>query len=389
MRKNSATIAVKLSSVAPAFVHRKCLLQYEWFWEQLRVFARHCHSGISELRRETTDSESWTLHLRIRFWTFTSRPPEELIRETLSKTSAATAFKIREKRKTVEALVDIDLRGETELPMRVLGDNLLEYCREGGAHHADQATNKALNELRGILESYLVDLLEENLRQYSRTELDVLKFKYAGRICPSQGIIMKYLHLPELPGLSMQFRTQGSPVEEIHGLLVAESAFTMFEELIDESEVRRRVESTFTQLGLASSYPTTEFLCHGLGVFSHLDSRSGKSGKMWLIGGCSPFLYTDSENVMSVLDALTHYVAKQAYWAYFEGECADEIDAVKPLHPVHGYAIDYIKNEERTSFARAARFMTQIIRLNVDRLPMSPYYTSQARDLGLFADKVC
>ena len=92
---------------------------------------------------------------------------------------------------------------------------------------------------------------------------------------------------------------------------------------------------------------------------------------------------------MGVLDALTHYVAKQAYWTYFEGECADDIDTVKPLHPVYGHAIEYINNDERSSFARAARFMTQIIRLNADRLSLSPFYAMQARDLGLHAEKLC
>jgi hypothetical protein len=387
--KQQVLIKLKVSSIAPIIVHRKCLLQYEWFLGHLRTFARHFSSGEDEPGKETTDSEIWTLHLRIRFWTLTSRPPEEAVREILSKTSAATAFKIWEKRKMVEALVDIDLRGETELPMRVLGENLLEYCRVRGAHRANQATIDAITDLRRILASFLVEPLENNLRQYSRSEMDALMFKHAGRICPSQGIILKHLHLPELPRLNMQSRTQGSPVEEIHGLFVAECAFTIFEDLVDESEVRKRVESVYTELGLDSSNTATEFFCHGVGVFSHVDTRSGKSRKMWLIGGCTPFLYTDSENVMGVLDALTHYVAKQAYWTYFEGECADDIDTVKPLHPVYGHAIEYINNDERSSFARAARFMTQIIRLNADRLSLSPFYAMQARDLGLHAEKLC
>jgi len=389
MRDSSATIAVTISSIAPIFVHRKCLLQYEWFWEQLRALARHFHSGESEPGRQTTDSEIWTLHLRIRFWTLTSRPPEEAVRDILSKTSAATAFKIWEKRKTVEALVDIDLRGESDLPIRVVGENLLEYCRVRSAHRADQATIDTVTELRRILASFLVEPLEKNLRQYSMSELDALRFKYAGRICPSQGIILKYLHLPDLPGLIRQSRTQGSPVKESHGLFVADSAFTSFEDLVDESEVRSRVENVCSELGLDSSNTAPEFFCHGVGVFSNVDTRSGKSRKTWLIGGCSPFLFTDSENVTDVMDALTHYVAKQAYWTYFEGECADDIDTIKPLHPVHGHVIEYINNDERTSFARAARFVTQIIRLNADRLPLSPYYAMQARDLGLLAEKVC
>ncbi|ARU45023.1 hypothetical protein CCB81_13135 [Armatimonadetes bacterium Uphvl-Ar2] len=327
--------------------------------------------------------------MRIRFWTLTSRPPEESIRESLSKTSAATVLKAWEQRKTVEALVDVDLRGEAELPMRALGENLLEYCRVRGGHFADQATQDAFTDLKSILESFLAVPLEENLRQYSRSELDALRFKYAGRICPSQGVILKHLNLPELPGLNMQSRTQGSPVKETHGLFVAECAFTKFEDLVDESEVRRRVENVCKELGLDSSNTATEFFCHGVGVFSRVDTQSGKSRKTWLIGGTSPFLYTDSENVTGVLDALTHYVAKQAYWTYFEGECADDIDTVKPLHPMHGHAIEYINNDERTSFARAARFMTQIIRLNADRLSLSPFYAMQARELGLHAGKLC
>ncbi len=387
--KQQVLIELKVSSIAPIIVHRKCLLQYEWFLGHLHTFARHFASGEDEPGRETSSAETWTLHLRIRFWTLTSRPPEASVRESLSKTSASTAFKIWEKRKTVEALVDVDLRGETDLPMRVLGENLLEYCRVRGGHFANQATQDAFTELKSILESFLAVPLEENLRQYSRSELDALRFKYAGRICPSQGVILKHLNLPELPGLNMQSRTQGSPVKEIHGLFVAECAFTIFEDLVDESEVRRRVESVYSGLGLDSSNTATEFFCHGVGVFSHVVIRSGKSRKTWHIGGCSPFLYTDSENVTGVLDALTHYVAKQAYWTYFEGECADDIDTVKPLHPVHGHAIEYTNNDERTSFARAARFMTQIIRLNADRLSLSPFYAMQARDLGLHAEKLC